>query len=92
MAAFGIAIALIMERRFQHKKENTMTRSIFDPTGRETEHSGSRNLGPLGADISHLPPDIADGKVETDPDAPDTSPDLEQIAEDEHSAADSHGQ
>lgn len=60
-----------------------MTRSIFDPTGRETEHSGSRYTPPLGADDSHLPPDIADGKVETDPGAADTSPELQEIAEDE---------
>lgn len=60
-----------------------MTRSIFDPSCRETEHSGSRYTPPLGSDDSHLPPDIADGKVETDPDAPDTSPELNEIAEDE---------
>lgn len=60
-----------------------MSRSIFDPTGRETEHSGTRFTQPLGADISHLPPDVADGKVETDADAPDTSPELQEIAKDE---------
>jgi hypothetical protein len=64
-------------------KEFPMTRSIFDPSGRETEHSGTRFTPPLGADISHLLPEIADGKVEIDPNVPDTSPELEQIAEEE---------
>jgi hypothetical protein len=41
-----------------------MTRSIFDPTGNETEHSGSRNLGPKASDISQMPPDLIDGKVD----------------------------
>lgn len=40
-----------------------MTRSVFDPTGGETEHSGSRNLGPDADNISHMPPDIVDGEV-----------------------------
>jgi len=40
-----------------------MTRSIFDPEGGETEHSGNQNMGPSADNISHLPPDIADGKV-----------------------------
>ena len=40
-----------------------MTRSIFDPTGGETEHSGSRNLGPRADNISHMPPDVVDGEV-----------------------------
>lgn len=40
-----------------------MTRSIFDPTGPNTEHSGTRNLGPDAANISHMPSDITDGKV-----------------------------
>jgi hypothetical protein len=40
-----------------------MTRSIFDPTGGETEHSGSRYLGPDAAEISQMPPDVVDGKV-----------------------------
>jgi hypothetical protein len=48
-----------------------MTRSIFDPTGGETEHSGSRNLGPDAAEISHMPPDVVDGVVDAD-DANDT--------------------
>jgi hypothetical protein len=40
-----------------------MTRSIFDPTGPATERSGSRNLGPDAANISHMPPDLVDGEV-----------------------------
>ena len=43
-----------------------MTRSIFDPTGGETEHSGSRNLGPDASEISQMPPDIVDGVVDPD--------------------------
>ena len=38
-----------------------MTRSIFDPGGGETEQSGSTFLGPHADNISHLPPDVADG-------------------------------
>ena len=37
-----------------------MTRSIFDPTSGETEHSGSQNLGPDASEISHMPPGLAD--------------------------------
>jgi hypothetical protein len=44
--------------------EAVMTRSIFDPGGGETEHSGSTFLGPDGQNASHLPPDVADGEVE----------------------------
>jgi hypothetical protein len=40
-----------------------MTRSIFDPTGPDTERSGSRNLGPDAENISHMPPDLIDGAV-----------------------------
>ena len=40
-----------------------MTRSIFDPTGPDTERSGSRNLGPDAANGSHMPPDVIDGEV-----------------------------
>src|SRR5258705_12375591 len=43
-----------------------MTRSIFDPTGGETERSGSPLLGPDAANISHMPPDVVDGVVEED--------------------------
>lgn len=41
-----------------------MTRSIFDPTGPDVEHSGTRNLGPEADNISHMPPDVIDGNVE----------------------------
>jgi hypothetical protein len=40
-----------------------MTRSIFDPTGTDTEHSGSRYLGAEAQNISHMPPDVIDGKL-----------------------------
>ena len=40
-----------------------MTRSIFDPTGGETERSGSTHLGPAASNISHMPPDVTDGKA-----------------------------
>lgn len=43
-----------------------MTRSIFDPTGGETERSGSTHLGPAADNISHMPPDVTDGKAEPD--------------------------
>lgn len=43
-----------------------MTRSIFDPTGDETEHSGNRFTPPDAAEISQMPPDVTDGKVEED--------------------------
>lgn len=41
-----------------------MTRSIFDPTGDETEHSGNRFTPPDAAEISQVPPDVMDGRVE----------------------------
>ncbi|HEY7117764.1 MAG TPA: hypothetical protein VH475_14340 [Tepidisphaeraceae bacterium] len=42
-----------------------MTRqSIFDPEGDQTEHSGTRFMGPQADNISHMPPDVVDGKVE----------------------------
>ena len=57
-----------------------MTRSVFDPTGPDTEQSGSRNLGPAASNISHMPADVTDGRVdeeqEPSPDADaDTEPD-----------------
>ena len=59
-----------------------MTQSIFDPGGEQTERSGSRNLGPDAANISHIPPDIVGGKVEEETSAgASDNPDLEQIAE-----------
>ena len=40
-----------------------MTRSIFDPTGPETEHSGNIFSGPAADENSHMPADVVDGKV-----------------------------
>lgn len=40
-----------------------MTRSIFDPTGGETERSGSTHLGPDASNTSHMPPDVTDGEA-----------------------------
>ncbi len=40
-----------------------MTRSIFDPTGGETERSGSTHLGPHAGNVSHMPPGVTDGEV-----------------------------
>lgn len=40
-----------------------MTRSIFDPTSGQTEHSGNRFTGPDADNISHMPSEIVDGKV-----------------------------
>ena len=47
-----------------------MTRSIFDPGGGETEHSGSTHTGPEASNISHLPPDVVDGEAEADDETP----------------------
>jgi hypothetical protein len=58
-----------------------MTDSIFDPGGPNTERSGNRNMGPDAANISHMPPDVTDGKVEPDNDAPDEGLQTEEIAE-----------
>ena len=51
-----------------------MTRSIFDPTGGETERSGSTHLGPDAANISHMPPDVTDGEAGDDADRADETP------------------
>ena len=40
-----------------------MTRSIFDPGGRETERSGSAFRGEDAENRSKLPDDVADGEV-----------------------------
>ena len=50
--------------------------SIFDPEGHQTEHSGSRYMGPRADNLSHLPPDISDGEV-----SEEESADLEKLAE-----------
>ena len=49
-----------------------MTRSIFDPTGGETERSGSTHLGPAAGNISHMPPDVTDGEAGDDARADET--------------------
>ena len=43
-----------------------MTRSMFDPTGDETERGRSQFLGPAPTQHSKMPPGIVDGKVEQD--------------------------
>lgn len=59
-----------------------MTESIFDPTGPETEHSGTRNLGPDAANNSHMPPEVTDGTAEEeDLKQADEDPETEEIAE-----------
>ena len=49
--------------------------SIFDPEGNQTEHSGSRYMGPRADNLSHLPPDISDGEV-----GEEEAADLEKLA------------
>jgi hypothetical protein len=41
-----------------------MTRSIFDPTGDETERGRSQFLGPAPTQNSNMPPAAVDGKDE----------------------------
>lgn len=43
-----------------------MTESIFDPMSGETERSGSTFTPPDAEQISHMPPEVIDGRVETD--------------------------
>ena len=50
--------------------------SIFDPEGHQTEHSGSRYMGPRADNLSHLPPDISDGDV-----GEEEAADLQELAE-----------
>ncbi len=52
--------------------------SIFDPEGWGTEHSGNRYMGPSAENISHLPPDVVDGKVDEEED--EESEDLDALA------------
>lgn len=40
-----------------------MADSIFDPSGSETEHSGSRFTGPRAENNTRMPADQVDGKV-----------------------------
>jgi len=58
-----------------------MTESIFDPTGPETEHSGTRNLGPDAINNSHLLPEATDGAAGQDAQEADEDADTDQIAE-----------
>ncbi len=58
-----------------------MTRSIFDPSGGETEHSGSRNFGPAAGNNSSMPQDIVDGKVGDDEEASGVATTPEEGAE-----------
>ena len=67
-----------------------MTRSIFDPTGSDTEHSGSRNLGPDASNISHMPPDVVDGDPQTCDPAPDQDEETREIAEAEKQVLNPH--
>jgi hypothetical protein len=41
-----------------------MTRSIFDPSGDETQHTGSRFSPQEAKQTSKMPPNLVDGKVE----------------------------
>ena len=50
--------------------------SIFDPEGHQTEHSGTRYMGPRADNLSHLPPDISDGEV-----SEEEAADLEKLAQ-----------
>jgi hypothetical protein len=58
-----------------------MSDSIFDPSGPNTEHSGSRYMGPDAANISHLPTVLADENAEMDEAAPDQGAQTEAIAQ-----------
>lgn len=65
-----------------------MTESIFDPTGPQTEHSGTRNLGPVASNISHMPAEVTDGEVEEGGAATiDEDAETEEIAEAETTVA-----
>src|SRR3989442_11692902 len=46
-----------------------MTRSIFDPTGGEMEQKRGTFMPGAAENISHLPPDVVEGKVEAEPEA-----------------------
>ena len=54
-----------------------MTRSIFDPTGPNTERSGSTFLGPDADNRSHMPESAVDGVVEKPIDPADDLVDLQ---------------
>jgi hypothetical protein len=48
-----------------------MTRSVFDPTGDETERGRSQFLGPAPTQHSKMPPAAIDGDPETTDDEPE---------------------
>jgi hypothetical protein len=53
-----------------------MTRGIFDPTGGETEHSGSTFTPQDAEQTSQMPPDITDGEV-----SEEEAAELEQLSQ-----------
>ncbi|HWE03802.1 MAG TPA: hypothetical protein VG326_15465 [Tepidisphaeraceae bacterium] len=59
-----------------------MTRSIFDPEGGETEHSGNRNMGPSADNDSHMPPSVVDGKVSEEETAEQQPPAVKGLPDD----------
>lgn len=61
-----------------------MTRSIFDPEGGETEHSGQMFTPERADQISQMPPDVVDGKV-----SDEEAMDLERLANPDAPPADS---
>ena len=65
-----------------------MTRSIFDPTGPNTERSGGRFTGPDSDNRSHMPESAVDGVVEADVvDSADDIVDMEPAAKPQPDAA-----
>lgn len=52
-----------------------MTRSIFDPGGGETEHSGQAFTPPKADQTSQMPPDLVNGEV-----GEEEAADLEKLA------------
>lgn len=52
-----------------------MSRSIFNPGGEETEHTGQRFTPPKASQTSQMPPDLVDGEV-----SKEEAADLEKIA------------
>ena len=56
-----------------------MTRSIFDPTGDETERGRSQFLGPAPEQNSKMPPAAVDGKDEAADEEKVTISDIRKI-------------
>src|SRR5687767_2220682 len=63
-----------VKRHTPHRKDGTMTRSIFDPGGGETKRRGSTPIGPEAANASRMPPSVGDGEA-----GADQAPTLEAI-------------